>query len=266
MDEKLISELADKLHQAERSCTQIPQLSLAYPDITLADAYAIQQKWVSIKLDEGRELRGHKIGLTSKAMQRLSNIQEPDFGALLDDMFFEDGAAIKVSRFIVPRVEVELAFILRSPLMGSHCTMFDVLDATSYVVPVLEIVDARIQQVDPETKITRKVFDTVSDNAACAGVVVGGRPFRPMDLDIRRISAVMYRNGIVEDSGVAAAVLNHPANGPAWLTRKLFPYGLGLEAGQIVLGGSFTSAIAARAGDTFSVDYGEVGNISVSFI
>lgn len=265
MDPKLVHDLALRLNESEKTQTQIGQFSLAYPDITVADAYAIQREWVRIKMEEGRRLKGHKIGLTSRAMQRNSNITEPDFGALLDDMFFDDGGTIDLKRFIAPLVEVELAFVLKDRLYGPDCTIFDVLDATAYVVPALEIVDFRIQRIDPETKISRKVFDTISDNAANAGVVLGGRPFKPMDLDMRWVSAIMYRNGVIEDTGVAAAVLNHPANGPAWLARKLHSYGVGLEPGQVILGGSFTSPIAARPGDTFNVDYGPVGNISISF-
>jgi 2-oxo-hept-3-ene-1,7-dioate hydratase len=264
--ETRIHELAARLHEAEKSRTQIRQFSLEHPDIAIEDAYAIQRAWVAMKMTEGRRLIGRKIGLTSKAMQRSSNISEPDYGALLDDMLFPDGSDIPMARFIVPRVEVELAFILKDKLSGPHCTIFDVLSATDYVVPAVEIIDARIHQVDPETKVTRKVIDTIADNAANAGIVLGGRPFRPMDLDLRWVAAILYRNGAVEESGVAAAVLNHPANGPAWLANKLFPHGVALEPGQIVLGGSFTAPVPARAGDTFQVDYGPVGQVTMRFV
>lgn len=257
---------AQKLENAERTRTQIRQISLEEPDVTIADAYEIQRVWIDLKLKAGAKIRGHKIGLTSRAMQRSSNITEPDYGVLLEHMFFPDGQDIPMSRFVVPRVEVELAFILKDRLSGPNCTVFDVLSATDYVVPALEIIDARIHQVDPETKVTRKVMDTISDNAACGGVVMGGRPFKPMDHDMRWISALMYRNGAIEDSGVAAAVLNHPANGPAWLANKLHPYGVTLEPGQVILGGSFTAPLAARAGDTFNVDYGPFGQIAVRFV
>ncbi|MBS7838425.1 2-oxo-hept-4-ene-1,7-dioate hydratase [Wohlfahrtiimonas chitiniclastica] len=265
LDSKIIEDLATQLNQAERSGVQLQQFSLAQPEITIEDAYAIQKAWVEMKIAEGRKLKGHKIGLTSRAMQVSSNITEPDYGALLDDMFFEEGAEIPMDRFIVPRVEVELAFILGKPLTGPNCTIFDVMEATEWVIPALEIIDARIQQIDPETKATRKVFDTISDNAANAGVVMGGRPIRPTDLDIRRISAILYRNGVIEESGVSAAVLNHPAKGVAWLANKLHPYGVSLEPGQIILGGSFTRPVAARKGDTFHVDYGELGAIACYF-
>jgi 5-carboxymethyl-2-hydroxymuconate isomerase len=161
--------IAHRLHQAEQSREQIRQISLDYPTITIDDAYAVQREWVSLKIAEGRVLKGHKIGLTSKAMQASSQISEPDYGALLDDMFFHDGSDIPVDRFIVPRIEVELAFVLAKPLRGPNCTIFDVYNATDYVIPALELIDARCHNVDPETQRPRKVFDTISDNAANAG-------------------------------------------------------------------------------------------------
>ncbi|AZD55236.1 2-oxo-hepta-3-ene-1,7-dioic acid hydratase [Pseudomonas chlororaphis subsp. aurantiaca] len=261
-----IQQAAARLDAAERNREQIPQLSLEFPGITIEDAYAIQRSWVEHKIRAGRKLVGHKIGLTSRAMQVSSNISEPDFGALLDDMLFEEGSDIPFQRFIVPRVEVELAFILGKPLKGPNCTLFDVLDATEWVIPALEIIDARIQQVDPRTQATRKVFDTISDNAANAGVVMGGRAVRPNDIDLRKVPAVLYRNGVIEESGVSAAVLNHPAKGVAWLANKLAAYDVGLEAGQIILGGSFTRPVAARPGDTFHVDYDQLGSIACRFV
>lgn len=265
LDKQVIANLANQLNEAEKNGTQLKQFSLSHPEITIEDAYAIQKAWVAQKIQEGRVLKGHKIGLTSRAMQVSSNITEPDYGSLLDDMFFDEGSEIPMDRFIVPRVEVELAFILGKPLSGPNCTVFDVLDATEWVIPALEIIDARIQQVDPETQVTRKVFDTISDNAANAGVVMGGRPIRPTELDISRISAILYRNGVIEESGVSAAVLNHPAKGVAWLANKLHPHGVTLEAGQVILGGSFTRPVAARKGDTFHVDYGILGSIACYF-
>lgn len=266
LDKNLIQQAAERLDQAERSREQVGQFSLQYPDITIDDAYAIQRAWVERKIRDGRKLVGHKIGLTSRAMQVSSNITEPDYGALLDDMFFDEGTDIPFNRFIVPRVEVELAFILGKPLKGPNVTIFDVLDATEWVVPALEIIDARIQQIDPQTRVTRKVFDTISDNAANAGVVMGGRPVRANDIDLRRVPAVLYRNGVIEESGVSAAVLNHPAKGVAWLANKLAPYDVTLEAGQIILGGSFTRPVAANPGDTFHVDYDQLGSIACRFI
>ena len=266
LTQDIIQTTARRLHQAEQQGEQIRQISLDYPDITIEDAYAIQRCWVEMKLAEGRTIKGHKIGLTSRAMQMSSQINEPDYGTLLDDMFFNDGSDIPTSRFIVPRVEVELAFILGKELKGPDITLFDVYQATDFVIPALEIIDARSQSIDPASGRPRKVFDTISDNAANAGVVMGGRPVKPSELDLRWVSALMYRNGVIEESGVAAAVLNHPANGVAWLANKLAPFDVSLKPGQVILGGSFTRPVPARAGDTFHVDYGPLGAISCRFV
>ncbi|EEG08574.1 2-oxo-hept-4-ene-1,7-dioate hydratase [Pseudogulbenkiania ferrooxidans] len=266
LNQDIIDQTARRLHQAEKDRVQIRQISLDYPEITIEDAYAIQRTWVDMKVAEGRTIKGHKIGLTSRAMQMSSQIDEPDYGTLLDDMFFNDGSDIPTSRFIVPRVEVELAFILGKELKGPNVTLFDVYNATEYVIPALEIIDARSQSIDPESGRPRKVFDTISDNAANAGVVMGGRPVKPSELDLRWVSALMYRNGVIEESGVAAAVLNHPANGVAWLANKLAPFDVSLKPGQVILGGSFTRPVPARPGDTFHVDYGPLGVISCRFI
>ena len=213
LDSKIIESIAEELYTAENNRTQIRQVSLRYPHMTIDDAYSIQNAWVARKLADGRVIKGHKVGLTSRAMQLASNIDEPDFGVLFDDMFYQDGAAMPTSRFIVPRIEVELAFVLKHDLTGPGVTLTDVYDATAYVLPALEIIDARFHQVDPETKVTRKVLDTISDNAANAAVVLGGRPVRPTDLDLRWVGASFARNGIIEETGLAAGVLNHPGNG-----------------------------------------------------
>ncbi|MCK6394035.1 2-oxo-hept-4-ene-1,7-dioate hydratase [Zoogloea sp.] len=258
-------DLARQLHAAEKAREQILAPSLQHPDITIEDAYAVQKTWVGLKLAEGRVIKGHKIGLTSRAMQQSSQIDEPDYGTLLDDMFFHDGADIPAGRFIAPMVEVELAFVLGKRLEGTELTLLDVITATDYVIPAIEIIDARCHRVDPATKRPRKVFDTISDNAANAGIVMGGRPIKPMDVDLRWVSALLYRNGVIEETGVAAGVLNHPANGIAWLARKFAPHGVALEPGQVILAGSFTRPVPARPGDTFHVDYGTLGAITCRF-
>ena len=260
-----IASAAARLHQAEQTRTQIRQLSQDHPGITIDDAYAIQKAWIDIKLAEGRVVKGHKIGLTSKAMQSALNINEPDSGVLLDDMFFADGGLVPSDRFIATRVEAELAFVMSKRLAGPDCTLFDVLNATDFVVPALEILDTRIERVDPKTKATRKIFDTIADNAANAGIVVGGRPIRPLDADLRWIGALCFRNGQLEETGLAAGVLNHPANGIAWLANQIAAHGLALEPGQVVLAGSFIRPIETRKGDTMQADYGPYGSVSCYF-
>jgi 2-oxo-hept-3-ene-1,7-dioate hydratase len=262
----LCASLARELHDAERSRIQLAHFSKRYPAMTVDDSYAVQRAWIEIKREEGRTAVGRKIGLTSRAMQIAAQISEPDHGILLDDMLLRDGADVEAARYIVPRFEVEFAFILGAPLKGPGVTIFDVLKATDYVVPALELIDARIEQFDSESRIPRKVVDTIADNAANAAIVLGGRPVKPDSVDLRWAGALLYKNGVIEESGLGAGVLNHPANGVAWLANKIAPYGEGLKAGEIVLGGSFTRPVACAAGDTFHADYGPLGSISVRFV
>ncbi len=258
--------LAKRLYDARKSRTQLRHFSSEYPNMTIEDGYAIQTEWVKLEVADGRRIRGRKIGLTSRAMQMASQIAEPDYAPLMDDMFFESGNDISIDRFIAPRVEVELAFVLREPLKGPSVTLFDVLKATEYITPALEIIDARIEQFDRDTKAMRKVFDTIADFAANAGVVLGGRPVRPDSIDPRWVGAMLYKNGVIEETGLAAAVLNHPATGVAWLANKIAPHGEQLNAGDIVLGGSFTRPTPAVRGDVLHADYGPLGNISLRFV
>lgn len=261
-----VRELAERLEKAEQERRNIGLFSIEFPEITIDDAYAIQRAWFDIKMAAGRKTIGRKIGLTSKAMQYATGIDEPDYGFLLDTMLFHDGAEIPKGHFIAPRIEVELAFILGKPLSGPDCSIFDVLAATEYICPALEILDNRLHRSDPETKRGRTVKDTISDNASNAGIVMGGRPFKPSDpLDIRWISALCYRNSSLEESGVAAAVLNNPANGVAWLANKLAPFGETLQPGEIILSGSFIRPIEALPGSTIFTDYGPLGTISCYF-
>jgi 2-oxo-hept-3-ene-1,7-dioate hydratase len=266
LPQDIIASLARQLYEARKTRTQLRHFSKQFPQMTIEDGYAIQREWVRLEIADGRTIKGRKIGLTSRAMQQASQITEPDFAPLMDDMFFDAGGDIPVSRFIAPRVEVELAFILDKPLKGPGVTLFDVLSATSYVVPAIEIIDSRIEQFDRETRVMRKVFDTISDFAANAGIVLGGRPVRPVDVDLRWAGAMLYKNGVIEETGLAAAVLNHPAAGVAWLANKIAPYDEQLNAGDVVLAGSFTRPTAAAAGDTFHVDYGPLGSISFRFV
>ena len=261
-----IESLARQLYDARKSRTQLRHFSKSHPAMTVEDGYAIQREWVRLEIADGRTIRGRKIGLTSRAMQQASQITEPDYAPLMDDMFFEQGTDIPFERFIAPRVEVELAFVLGRPLKGPGVSMFDVLSATEYVTPAIEIIDARIEQFDRETKAMRKVFDTISDFAANAGIVTGGRPVRPTEFDLRWVGAMLYKNGVIEETGLAAAVLNHPANGVAWLVNKIAAHDEQLNAGDVVLGGSFTRPTGATRGDNFHVDYGRLGSVAFRFV
>ncbi len=259
LEQSVIDGIAAELYEAKRSRTTIPRLTARYPDMTVEDAYAVQNVWKERGLASGRRLVGRKIGLTSKVMQAATGISEPDYGIIFDDMVHENGAVIPHDTFSNVRIEVELAFVLGADLSGPDCTLFDVLDATDYVVPALEILDSRIEMDG------RTIVDTISDNAAMGGMVIGGNPVRIGEVDLRWVSALLYRNESIEESGVAAAVLNHPATGVAWLANKLAAHGTSLAAGEIILAGSFTRPMWVGKGDTVHADYGQLGSITCRF-
>jgi 2-oxo-hept-3-ene-1,7-dioate hydratase len=261
-----IDGLARQLYQARKNRVPLRHFSSQHPQMTIEDGYAIQRAWVALERADGRRSVGRKIGLTSRAMQQASQITEPDYAPLMDDMMFQTGSDIPFDRFIAPRVEVELAFVLGKPLKGPNVTLFDVLQATEYVTPALEIIDARIEQFDRDTKAPRKVFDTIADFAANAGVVLGGRPVRPDAIDLRWVGALLHKNSVIEETGLAAGVLNHPATGVAWLANKIAPYEEQLDSGDIVLAGSFTRPTNAVRGDVLHADYGPLGSISFRFV
>jgi 2-oxo-hept-3-ene-1,7-dioate hydratase len=250
---------ADILMKAQKERKQAVQLTVTFPGITIEDSYAISTLVANGKIAAGAKLIGHKVGLTSKAMQRSSMIDEPDFGFILDDQMIADGAKVKHADYCKPRVEVELAFVMGKRLLGPGVGLTDVLRATEYVVPAIEIVDARLQD-------QRKIFDTVADNAAAAGIALGGRPVGPLDVDLRWVGGIMYRNSEIEETGLAAGVLGHPALGVAWLANKLGQVGTALEPGHLVLAGSFTRVVFAQKGDTLHADFGVLGGIAIQFI
>jgi 2-oxo-hept-3-ene-1,7-dioate hydratase len=266
LEKSLIETLANELDDCERNRTQTKQLSLRYPEMTLEDGYAISQKWVELKCQAGQHIIGHKIGITSKAMQRYSKISEPDYGTLLNKMLYDANGDLAFDNFIEPKVEVELAFVLGKKIAGEDIRIYDVISATDYVVPAVEIIDARIERVDRATGKMRMVYDTIADNAANAGIILGSNALKPENIDLRWISALLYKNGAIEESGVAAAVLNHPATGVAWLAKRLSKWGQSLNPGEIVLAGSFTRPIDALKGDAFHIDYGPMGSISFRFV
>ena len=250
---------AQMLLTAEQDRKPVVQLSNTWPQITIDDAYAIQREVIAAKVAAGAKVIGHKIGLTSKAMQLSSQIDEPDYGHLLDYMVLNDGAKVAHDRFCVPRVELEFAFVLGKPLKGPGVGLVDVLRATEYVVTAIEIIDARVQN-------PRKIFDTVADNAAAAMIVVGGRPVGPNEVDLRWAGGMMYRNAEIEETGVAAGVLGHPAMGIAWLANKVGVFGTTLEPGNLMLAGSFTRPVWANKGDTLRADFGPLGSVAVQFV
>ncbi|WP_147102933.1 2-oxo-hept-4-ene-1,7-dioate hydratase [Nesterenkonia populi] len=254
-----ITAIADELAEAEQSRSTIKLLTARYPEMTVEDSYAVQNEWRRRRIEAGRRPVGRKIGLTSKVMQAATGITEPDYGAVFADMVYENGAVIEHSRFSNVRIEVELAFVLSEGLAGPEVTVFDVMRATEYVIPALEILSSRIEMQG------RTIVDTVSDNAAMGAMVYGGNPTKPHDVDLRWVSALLYRNETIEESGVAAAVLNHPANGVAWLANKLAQHGDSLSAGEIVLAGSFTRPMWVQPGDTVLCDYGQMGTVTCRF-
>lgn len=273
-DDALVQQLAVELQLAQQTRTQVEHFSKRYPGMTIEDGYRIGRAWVELEKAAGKKVIGHKIGLTSRAMQISSQIDEPDYGTLLDDMLYDAQAGevleVPVKNFIAPRVEVELAFVLKAPLAGPNVTVEDVLAATDYITPAIEIIDARIEQFDRHTKVMRKVYDTISDNAANAGIVMGaGDPaFKadPRSTNRPWCGAILRLNGAVEETGLAAGVQGDPAIGIAWLANKLAPWGETLQAGEIVLAGSFTRPVAAKAGDLFEADYGPLGCLRFQFI
>ena len=259
-----ITQAATDLDTAERTRQQIGLLSLRHPAMTMEDAYAVQKAWVTRKLGAGRRIIGWKIGLTSKAMQSALNIDIPDSGVLFDDMLFHDGTTVPKGRFIQPRIEAEIAFVMKGSLQGK-VGIEDVLAATDHVVPALEILDTRVLRADPQTKKARTIVDTIADNAANAGIVLGRQKFDPQAADLRWMGAIVARNGEVEETGLGAGVLDHPARGIVWLAERLAQYGDALKPGEIVLSGSFIRPIEARPGDTIAADFGSHGTVGCSF-
>jgi 2-oxo-hept-3-ene-1,7-dioate hydratase len=262
----LALELAKRHEWARREVKPIDPITVEHPDLTIDDAYVVQQAWVDLQIAEGAALVGRKIGLTSRAMQQQMKIDEPDFGALLDYMIMPSGIQLRHADFVDPKLEVEVAFVIGSRLSGDSVTVDEVLAATEYIQPALELIDARSYRVHPETKRPRTIVDTIADNAADAGVILGGEKTKPADVDMRWIGAIFSCNGVVEETGLAAGVLGHPANGIAWVARRIAPYGLAIEPGQIILAGSFTRAATTHPGDEFVADYGPLGTVTCSFV
>lgn len=259
-----IQEQAERMDKAEESVRQIKPPTTFHPEMTIEDAYLIQNAWIEKKLKRGRKIVGHKVGLTSKVMQAVMSIDEPDFGILLDDMVFEHGAKIKAANFLDPRIEVEIAFQLKEDLDANGLTIQKVIEASEFILPALELIDARSFRVDPETGYKRTVKDTISDNAANAGIILGDKNI-PKNVALEWVGAILKKNEVIEESGIAGAVLNHPAKGVIWLAKKYTEIGRTLKAGQIVLAGSFTRPVVVKAGDIIEADFNEFGTVKCEF-
>lgn len=262
--EELVARIAADLLQAEARREQIPIVSMTYPELTMDDAYAIQAAQIEQKLAMGRTVIGWKIGLTSKAMQYAVGVDIPDSGILYDDMEFADGAVVPKGRFIQPRVEAEIAFRMKASLDGAVSRQ-EVLAATDYVVPALEILDTRVERANPAKGLKRTIVDTIADNAANAGIVIGRQQHDPSAVDLRWTGVICARNGEVEETGLGAGVLNDPVMGIVWLAERMATYGQKIEAGQIILSGSFIRPVECPSGTRIEADYGPFGSVSCSF-
>jgi len=255
-----IAAIAAELAEADRTHSVIPRITARYPEATVEDSYAIQGVWRDRMIADGRRLVGRKIGLTSKAMQQATGITEPDYGVMFDDTVHPSGVVLPFDAFSNVRIEVELAFVLARPLEGPDCTLEDVLAATESVVPALEVLNSHIELEG------RTIVDTISDNAAYGAMVLGDTRLPVDQVDLPWVPGVLSRNGEVEETGVAAGVLGNPAIGVAWLANKFHQHGARLEAGEIILAGSFTRPMWVHAGDTVLCDYGPMGVIECRFI
>jgi len=253
------SQVVEALLKANAEKVQTTRPSAIYPHIEFEDAYAISAEVARRQQEAGAKLIGYKVGLTSVAMRRSSKIDEPDYGYLYDYMLLHDGAKVPHANYCIPRVELELAFVLGQPLKGPGIGFLDVMRATEYIVPSIEIIDSRVDE-------PRKIFDTISDNGAGAGIVLGGRPFRPFDVDLRMVPGILQRNAEIEETGVSCGVMGHPAMGVAWLANKLAELDLSLRSGDILLSGSFVRPVWANVGDTIRADFCDIGSVSIQFV
>ena len=264
LSQDLIDQAAQDLIGAETSGRQIGLLSLRHPGMEMDDAYAVQSAILRAKLSQGRRVIGWKIGLTSRAMQEALGITTPDSGILFDDMEFGTEATIPEGRFIQPRIEAEIAFITRAAI-PADATRAQVLAATASVAPALEILDTRILRADPESGQRRGIVDTIADNAANAGIVLGVERHAPDTFDLRRVGVIVKRDGVVEETGLGAGVLDDPVESVLWLARRMGQYGQQIEAGQVILSGSFIRPVECPSGTAIDADFGEFGSVSVRF-
>lgn len=260
MDKSKIEKYGDELYDALINRKAVAPLTDREADITIEDAYQIQQRMIQRRLDAGETIIGKKIGVTSKVVMDMLKVNQPDFGMMTSGMVFNEGEAIDTSTMIAPRAEAEVAFVLKSDLMGPGVTAADVLRATDFVVPCFEIVDSRIQ----DWKI--KIQDTVADNASCGVLVLGGRRKSPADIDLALAGMVLEKNGEIISTSTGAAVQGSPVNAVAWLANTLGNLGIGLKAGEVILSGSQSPLVPVKAGDSLVCTVGGLGGTSVRFI
>lgn len=254
-----IESIAETLLEAEKSKKPILPLTAQYENLNVTDAYTVQLEVLKRKLEEGRTVIGKKVGLTSVAMQKMLGVNEPDYGHLLDDMKIPNGGKVKMSDFLSPKIEAEIGFVLGEDLKGPNVTFLDVLMATKYVLPTLEIIDSRIA----DWKIG--LIDTVADNGSSAMVVVGDQMTDIAHIDLRSVGMTFFKNNEMVATGAGAAALGHPAHAIAWLANKLHEFGISLKAGELILPGALSAAIQVQEGDTISAQFGPVGTVSVTF-
>lgn len=259
LSDNVRAELAASLAQAERSRVAMSPMTDTYADIDVVDAYEIQLLNIRQRVAEGARVVGHKVGLSSEAMQKMMNVDEPDYGHLLDDMQVFEDKPVLTSKYLLPRVEVEVGFVLADDLPGAGCTEDDVLAATAAFAPAIELIDTRI------TNWQVKLCDTIADNASSAGWVLGKERVSPKDIDIRNIDAVLKCNGEVLGEGRSDAVLGNPVTAVAWLARKVDQFGVRLKAGDVVLPGACMRAFDAKPGDDFIAEFAGLGSVHLSF-
>jgi 2-oxo-hept-3-ene-1,7-dioate hydratase len=257
MTAKQRKDAAAALVKAEETREWMEPITLTYDKADIADAYAIGQLVTDAKVKAGRVVKGHKVGLTSKAMRSTTGATEPDYGTIFDNWFVDEGTKVSMSTMNRPMVEIELVFVLKTNLGGPDVNAVDVINATDYVMPAIEVVDSRFNK-----RGKPGVVDSIADAASCGFIMVGGSPSKLTDIDVRHVAGALYKNGEIEESGTAAAVMGNPVNSVAWLARKLHEFGVEMQAGHTVLSGSFIRAHPVEAGDTFVADYGPYGQIS----
>ncbi len=260
-----IAKAAHDLYQAELTKKQIDLISNRHPGFTIEESYAIQDALVDLKLQAGRKQIGWKIGLTSRAMQMALNIETPDSGVIFDDMYFSNGARILKNRFFEPRIEAEIAFIMGNDLAPSDLNREGIIAATEQIVPALEILETRVVRYNPVTKTARNVCDTIADNAANAGIVLGDDRFGILETDLRWLGGIVKRNGTVEETGLGAGILDDPITSVLWLAKRLAEYGKTIKKGDIIMAGSFIRPIEAPSGSDFFADFGPLGTVSCFF-